>query len=1005
MPLMSQVNRVIVGVIASTLLAIAFATYWFGIRTTASTDVGGTLESAGAISQPELRDIWGNRRTLEDVAVKRTSVVAFLGVDCAASQRVLPKLKQLASRYHPGDVAFVAVYSAPQDNLERAAGHACDNNLPCTVLVDLQAGLARQLRIRVTPSIAIFDKSGELRFSSGMLADRHDVPPTPEDEVDLARAIDAALGQGKYPVAIVEASGTPVQPAPDVATDSSVTYAEHVAPILQARCQSCHRPGTTAPFALVDYDDAVRWSAMIREVVSQRRMPPWHADPRHGSFSNSRRLTQNEVETIVAWVDDEMPQGDLRKLPPPRTWNDGWSMGEPHHVVDVPQGLTVPAEGVIPYEYIHLDRAALGDLFDQERWVTAAEIRPSEPSVVHHMAAYIVPPGESPDIRGGLPTPLATWTPGSPEVTYPAKTGQQIVPGSTLLLEVHHTANGKIATNHLSLGLRFADRPPEREILQARLELRDFRIPPRQPHHVGEASLVVDRDALLHGMIPHMHFRGKDVVVRARFPDGREETLLMVPRYDFNWQTRYQLQSPLSVPAGTRLSYVAHWDNSAGNRHNPDSSVTVSYGQQSTDEMQGVGLYLSAPRGSQAVESTVSTGAGTEAIPHDLTRLRQKVADEPANVAAHLELAAALSSQKDLAGGRAQYAAALELQPTNHLAIQGLAALDMEQGDLASAEKHLRRAIEISPDEYGLWNDLGVLLVRTGRAAEAESCYRQAIACAPQLAMPHANLVYALIQLDRLAEAETAARSAIERDPQLADGHLSLGIALTRLKRYDEALVALERAASLRPGHAPTILAKGSLAYEQGDLDRALAHFDEALNLHPQFAEARLNRGLALARRGEVDRALSDFEAAARQQPELAEAHFYAGICRVQLHDAQGAIDGYRRAIELRPNWRAARNNLAWILATHPDNKFRDGAEARSLCTLGNEPSESSDFATLDTLAAAQAAADQFTEAVATLQKAIQLAQDKVSPDVIDQMQERLKLYESGKPFRDFDAW
>jgi len=782
------------------------------------------------------------------------------------------------------------------------------------------------------------------------------------------------------------------------------TYARDVAPILQHHCQPCHRAGQTAPFELSTYQDAVRWSEMIREVVSERRMPPWHADPRFGHFSNDRRLSDADVATVVAWVDAGNPPGDLSKLPPARVWSEGWSIGEPDEVVELPTEFHVPAEGTVLIDYLGLSKDELSAVFDRERWVTAAELRPSNPSVVHHLALYLVPLGEAPDVRVGLMAPLAIWMPGTPAINYPTGTALRVPAGSSLLLEAHHTPNGLAGSNRISLALKYTETAPARELIQRRAENRTFRIPAGAPHQRSEAVVSVERDMLLHGMIPHMHLRGKDCMVFAELPDDSTETLLMVPRYDFNWQTLYRLTEPISLPAESRLRVVVHWDNSAANARNPDASKSVTYGQQSTDEMMGVGFYLSVPWSDKGRGTTVA-GAMGGATAEELAQALAAADENPEDADAQLKAAEALFVARDFIGAREHYDRVLELRADDLAAHLGLSRLDSQEAEFERAELHLRRASEIAPDDFGVWNDLGVLLVRLNRAAEAEMCYVRACKLAPDEAVVEANLAAALLKLERFEESVTAARRSIQRDATLADGHLNLGLALARLARHDEALAALGEADRLRSSHAETLNAQGGILYALGRMDEALEKFDRTLALSPQYAEARCNRGLILARRGEYELARVEFEAAIRGNSALVDAHFYLGVCQAQRGDAEGAIAAYRRVLELRPDSAPARNNLAWLLATHPDDRIRDGNAAVELCESLTEDVKSTSYAAYDTLAAALAAAGRFPDAVEAMQRAIDLASDAVSKPILAGMQERLRLYEAGQAFLDLESW
>lgn len=983
--------------------------YWASASKTGRESIPGELHTdaaqtpIGTTGEVELRDRWGSMRMLSSLRGKRATVLAFLGANCPASQQVTAQLKHLSAQYREGDISFVAVYCQPGDNLERAAGHACEHDLSWTVVVDQRGTLARRWGVQQTPSLGILTES-DTPVCVVAIGDNTHARVSKDPRGAMALILDSVLQNRVRPEWPPSSTGTALAGASTSPADRNLTYARDVAPLLHRHCQPCHRSGQTAPFELSTYEDAVRWSEMIREVVAERRMPPWHADPRFGHFSNDRRMSDDEVATLVAWVDAGTPPGDLSELPSAPRWPVGWYIGEPDKVVEFPPEFHVPEDGTVLIDYLHVTKEDLSAVFDRERWVTAAELRPSNPAVVHHLALYLVPLGELADVRVGLMAPLAVWVPGTAALEYPQHTALRVPAGSSLLLEAHHTPNGMPGSNRISLALKYTETAPTRELIQRRAETRTFRIPPGAPHQRSEAVVSVERDMLLHAMIPHMHLRGKDCTVLAEFSDDRTETLLMVPRYDFNWQTLYTLTEPVPLPVGAKLRAVVHWDNSAANARNPDASKSVTYGQQSTDEMMGVGLYLSVPWSDAGRGTPVAAGmAGATA--EALAQAMAAADENPQDVDAQRNVAEALFAARDFAGARTRYDKVLELRSDDLAAHLGLARLDSQESEFERAELHLRRASEIAPDDFAVWNDLGVLLVRLDRAAEAETCYARARELAPDVAVVEANRAAALLKLGRLEESLTAARRSIELDATLADGHLHLGLALARLARHEEAFAALGEANRLRPDHAETLNAQGGMFYATGQLDEALEKFDRALALSPQYAEARCNRGLILARRGEYELARVEFEAAIRGNSALVDAHFYLGVCHAQRGDAEGTIAAYRQVLKLRPDSAPARNNLAWLLATHPEDRIRDGNEAVALSEAALEGVPSTNYAAYDTYAAALAAAARFAEAVRAMERALELARDRVSDTTFKGMQERLQLYQSGQAYRDYESW
>ena len=365
----------------------------------------------------------------------------------------------------------------------------------------------------------------------------------------------------------------------------AITYAQQVSRIIQNKCQSCHHPGTAAPFSLLTFKDAVHWSETIREVVSEKRMPPWHADPHYGSFSNDRRLSAEELDTLLAWIDSGTPLGDEKELPPARKYEDGWVIGKPDVIFELPGEQSVPATGVVAYQYF-----VTPTHFKEDVWIQAAEARPGNRGVVHHIiVSYREPNSKQRSGRsGGIGDGFIVGTaPGDMPVILPPGTARKIPAGSELVWQMHYTPNGKAAKDKSQVGLIFykGKEPPKFNAQTRGIMNNGFVIPPGEPNKKVESDWVLPRDTLLLSFMPHMHLRGKDFEYRVEYPDGRKEILLAVPHFDFGWQTSYRLAAPVRLPKGTRIHCTAHFDNSADNPANPDPKKQVVWGDQTWEEM------------------------------------------------------------------------------------------------------------------------------------------------------------------------------------------------------------------------------------------------------------------------------------------------------------------------------------------------------------------------------------------------------------------------------------
>ena len=362
-----------------------------------------------------------------------------------------------------------------------------------------------------------------------------------------------------------EARGVGENPTP-------VTFNKDVAPILYQHCVTCHRPGEVAPMSLLTYKDARPWARSIREKVVTGQMPPWHADAKYGSFSNDRRMTPREIETISAWVDRGAEEGVPGDRPPAPNLVSGWNIGKPDAVYHMSEEYAVPASGVVEYKYF----TTPGN-FKEDRWVQAAEIRPGNPSVVHHIIVFTQ--------KGTDRRLLAGYTPGEEPMVLPDGVARRIPAGSDLVFQIHYTPNGKAVKDRSYIGFRFSRVPSRRELLTRPVLNAMFTIPPGNPDYKVEASYTFTEDVHIYSLMPHMHWRGKDFMFRLTPPGGASQVILSVPNYDFSWQTNYQFREPVKVSKGTTVDCIAHFDNSDRNKNNPDPTKEVRWGDQTWEEM------------------------------------------------------------------------------------------------------------------------------------------------------------------------------------------------------------------------------------------------------------------------------------------------------------------------------------------------------------------------------------------------------------------------------------
>lgn len=398
----------------------------------------------------------------------------------------------------------------------------------------------------------------------------------------------------------------------NAAPAKEVTFYKDVLPVLQQRCQECHRPGEAAPMAFRTYKETRPWAKAIREAVAAGKMPPWFADAAHGSFSNDRRLSDREKQTLTAWADTGAKEGDAKDAPPAVAYTEGWSIGTPDVVLEMPKPFKVPAKGTVDYTWVVVPTG-----FKEDRWVEKIEVRPGDKSVVHHVVMFSRAPGSKymkdakpgepytppheaevpadkrkPDqgqgafyMLGGSVEMVSVYVPGG--VAYNTRPGQArlIKAGSDMIFQMHYTASGKETLDQSKVGLVFAKEPPKERVINTFVLNPDMHIPPMAGNHKVVARVTLQDAAELQALFPHMHVRGKSFEYKAIYPTGESEVLLSVPKYDFNWQLSYYLAQNKKLPKGTVIECSAWYDNSPNNPSNPDPKADVYWGEQTWEEM------------------------------------------------------------------------------------------------------------------------------------------------------------------------------------------------------------------------------------------------------------------------------------------------------------------------------------------------------------------------------------------------------------------------------------
>ena len=423
------------------------------------------------------------------------------------------------------------------------------------------------------------------------------------------------------------------------------TFSKEVAPILYKNCTNCHRPGEIAPMSLLTYKDARPWAKSIATNVSKGTMPPWHADPAHGEFLNDRRLSAADRNTVVAWATGGAPEGKASDLPVAPTYDSGWTIGTPDAIFAMSEDYPIPAKGEIPYQFLEIETK-----LTEDKWVQAFEVKAGDPKAVHHVIVYARPPATPPAARpaaaaapaagapavarapqppplfdfapnmdipagqfGGPPLPPAERKPAFPNQRGPVRVGPAVggfVPGqfirvyqdgtamklpagTTLVLQMHYTSYGKETTDRTRIAVKYATQPPATQLRWASLQNGGLHILAGAADSRVDAEMTLGADITMWSMLPHTHVRGIRWIYDATYPDGRKETLLSVPGYDFNWQTDYVFTQPLKLPKGTKIHATAWYNNSPSNKSNPDPTKDVWWGDQTWEEMMFTGLTFS----------------------------------------------------------------------------------------------------------------------------------------------------------------------------------------------------------------------------------------------------------------------------------------------------------------------------------------------------------------------------------------------------------------------------
>lgn len=540
----------------------------------------------------EFKDLQGDLHKIHSGSDNALTVIAFTSSSCPISRKYLPTLVELHRDFAQHGVRFILVNCIVSDKPDEMTIAASQFDSPIEYAVDTDGRFASHLSATSTTDVFVLDRSRTVIYH-GAIDDQYGFGYSLDKprRTYLRDALQSSLENRPILVSATTSPGCTLDNRFTPPLESKVTYHNQVARLLQRHCVECHREDGVGPFRLDTYDDAVSHAAMLRQVVDRGIMPPWFAAPMEESQSraaspwiNDRSLSDSEKQQLIAWLDNGMPVGDPSESPAPKVFEDGWTIGKPDIVFGFERPVKVKATGTMPYQNITVETH-----LEQDKWVQAIEIRPGNLSVVHHVLVFVQGDDEgdgtrddASDERGGY---WGVYVPGNSKLVYPEGYARRIPKGAKLRFQMHYTPNGTATEDSTRIGLVYAKEEPTHEVRVASVANMGFRIPAGAANHPVVSSIKsVPVDVQILAFLPHMHLRGK----AARYElisGGNAQTLLDVPRYDFNWQLLYRYAEPLSVKAGDTLQYTAWYDNSNANPANPDPNKEVRWGPQTFDEM------------------------------------------------------------------------------------------------------------------------------------------------------------------------------------------------------------------------------------------------------------------------------------------------------------------------------------------------------------------------------------------------------------------------------------
>ena len=545
-------------------------------------------------------DLAGQSRRISEFEKSKAVAFVLTSTSCPLSKKYLPTVATLARQFKPAGVTFICVNPTASDKRDDMAAAAKELGDGVIYMHDATGALAKTLGAKTTTDAIVIDASRTVVFH-GAVDDQYGLGyalAAPRRSY-LAEALDAHLA-GRLPlVQATTAPGCELDLSPGTTKPATVTYHNRISRIMQQHCVECHRDGGVAPFTLTSYDDVASHAGMIRRVVERGVMPPWFAadsappgskakSPGHASpWASDRSLAESEKADLLAWIAGGKPRGDEKDAARPRQFADGWLIGKPDAVFEFARAVPIKATGTMPYQNITVETR-----LPEDRWVQAIEVQPGSREVVHHVLVFVADYDKEEDDESARDAAAAerrgfwaAYVPGNSAVVYPDGCAKKLPKGAKLRFQMHYTPSGKATEDRTRIGVVYAKQPPKHEVLVHGIANARIKIPPHADNHRESASVRLPFDVQILAFMPHMHVRGKACRYEVTRADGGGSVALDIPRYDFNWQLRYQYFEPLNLARGDTIDFIAWYDNSDKNPANPDPSAEVRWGPQTFNEM------------------------------------------------------------------------------------------------------------------------------------------------------------------------------------------------------------------------------------------------------------------------------------------------------------------------------------------------------------------------------------------------------------------------------------